>query len=790
MGNRIKEASAFILTLLLFNILVTAAVAVSFTASSSPTSLTAGQSSQLLNFSIQDTGAVNATQVNITLPPGVVFTGTSGTSTSSPYISSFSTPSWVNSTSIGIIGNGATQYFWLYVNTPNSTGSSGVNLTVADANNAIASSNVTITLIDTTAPQYSSNTTSPATNSTYTPRRSYWFNVTWTDNVAVSTVLIEHNLTGSSTPHNETMNNSGSVYYWNLTDLAAGTYVWRTYATDTNSTVNATSQFVYTVQQANNTIYVYINGTLNGNTSSINNTAVNITVNATCSNCPVTISRDGTSIVSGVSVPYIKPDDVITSVGLHNYTVTTATNTNYTAGSVVYFVGTVPSYTAATANIPSTFSNVTLANITITFNSTASLTNVTVQGDWSGTAVNYSMSNISLSAYNYSAVFPAGTYYWKIFGSYLNYSFNMTPLNSFTINRASPVISLNATPQWVLDTSIQTNVTCTLDTSAVTPNLYRNGTSVNTPDIQTFPTDSTYLYLCNTTTNTNYTTYSVTNTLIIKPKTTATLSFVQWSSLVQVVQNSSASYEIDIKNTGNVGQNTTLNISGIDSSWYSVNPAFTNILVGTNGTYFITFNIGNADVNNYPSKFGATSINGTITQDFTLRVLPSNATKLKINDTLALYKLEESKLEDRFNGTTSKGNNTAAIEQNLAELKATLSQIDGYITSNNYFQAQLTISPMKALIDKIDGQLKAIQTPSQSGGIPTKVWLIIIGAIVLLVVGSLAYLFWPVKEGYKPKTGEYVYNTPKEENNIIGKLKNFLGKFKNRKEPETKPPEG
>jgi hypothetical protein len=64
---------------------------------------------------------------------------------------------------------------------------------------------VSFTLFDNTAPAYSSNVTFPATNTSYAVNQSYWFNLTWSDNVDVSKVLIEHNITGSGTPHNDTI---------------------------------------------------------------------------------------------------------------------------------------------------------------------------------------------------------------------------------------------------------------------------------------------------------------------------------------------------------------------------------------------------------------------------------------------------------------------------------------------------------------------------------------------------------------------------------------------------------
>ncbi len=762
--------------LIFFLILVNAAFAVSFTASSDPTGINAGQSNQLVNFSIQNTGSVNITQLNITLPPGFTFTESSGTTTTSPYTASSSTPSWTNSTSIGIVGNGATQYFWIYVNTPSRTGSSGFNISTSDANNAFTSDNVTFTLFDTLKPTYSSNTTSPTSNTTYTINQSYWFNITWTDGVDISKVLLEHNITGSSTPHNETMSNSSSVYYFNTTNLAAGTYVWRVYANDTNNTFNTTLQFTYLVAQATNNISVLLNGTLNGNITSVLNTVVNITANASCLqiNCNISISKDGSIIASVKPNPYITTD-TITSIGLHNYTISISGNTNYTSNSTTYYVATVPSYTAITSNLPLTFSNTTTGVINVTFDSNPSLVSVKIQGDWSGTATNYTMSNTSGLSYYYNITFPAGTFNWKIWGTYSNHTFNLTSLNSFTINQGSPALVLSISPSWTLDTPVQTNASCTSSTSGITVSLYKNGTSVSNPDVKTFGAGNIYTYLCNNTANQNYTTVTATNTLTIRPTPSASLSFVQASALVEAVQNSTITTEIKIKNTGTNAQNISIELSDIDKNWYSVTPATANVFVGVTTTFTISFNIGNADVKDYKGKLTAKSANATISQDFTLRVLPSEETKSKINDTLTLYKLDISKLETRLNEIKANVSNIESIGQKIVELKAALKQAEDYINANNYFQAQQTFETIKSLSNEVDSLLKLAESGGNKIEIPSKVWFIIIGVVGAIIVGVLVYLFWPTKKGYKPETGQYIFS---EKKSGIFKTIKSLFKFK------------
>ncbi len=769
-------------SLLAFFIVVSTSLAATFTASSSPTTLASGQSSQLINFSIANTGSVNITHLNITLPPGFAFTGSSGTTNTNPYTASSSSPAWTNSSILGLIGNGATQYFWIYVDTPLSTGSNGFNISTTDITGAFTSNNVSLTLFDIIAPAYSSNTTTPSSNTSYAQNQSYWFNITWTDNVGISKVLLEHNITGSSTIHNETMSNSSSVYYFNTSDLSAGTYVWRVYANDTNNTFNSTIQFTYLVAKATNTLKVYLNGSLNTNITAINNTAINITTNATCSqtNCNVTITRDNTTTVaSGVPNTYTI-NDVITSIGLHNYTVTVATNTNYSTNTATYFVATVPSYTTTTSNIPLTFSNTTYSIFNTTFASNPGFVTSFIEGGWS-TTQNFTLTNSSLYYY-YNASLPAGTHSWRIFGKYQDHVFNLTPSTSFTINKAAAPLTLTISPQWELDTPVQTVVTCSVGVSGLTANLYRNLTSVSNPETQTFTAGSKYEYLCNSTSDQNYTTGTSKNTLSIKLTPSASISFIQYPQLIEIIQNQTNITEIKIKNTGGVEQNITLDILDLDKSWYTIDQATKKFAIGQTLSYTITFTIKGFDIRDYAAKFSASSTNTTVTKDFTLRILPSAETKIKINDTLILYKLEASKLESEFNAIKNTTNNTEPIEQKLNELKAALKQAEDYITANDYFNAEETLDIVQALIAEIEARIESAE-PNGLLNVSSSVWIIVVVILIIVIVAFVGYLFWPSKKGYRTATG-YVFAKPADEKKPTG-LKKFFSMFGRKKKTIT-----
>jgi uncharacterized membrane protein len=116
-----------------------------------------------------------------------------------------------------------------------------------------------------TAPKWSNNKTSRPSGSAYDYSHIYQFNVTWTDSDSgdqVDTVLIEHNFTG--TLSNYSMSNLSSEYYYDWGTLGVGTYVWRSYANDSNGEWNSTDQWTFVVEKAKPVI------ALNNNTAAVN----------------------------------------------------------------------------------------------------------------------------------------------------------------------------------------------------------------------------------------------------------------------------------------------------------------------------------------------------------------------------------------------------------------------------------------------------------------------------------------------------------------------------------------
>jgi hypothetical protein len=137
--------------------------------------------------------------------------------------------------------------------------------------NLTSNDSVTIS-VDTEFPRWSANITSVSSPAEFSSFRNYQFNVTWTDNNAVHTVLIEHNFSGVLKNYTVTSSDRG-VYYYDYENISAGSYVWREYANDSSGNMNVTDQFEFVVNPLGLFIYQYLEVD--------NFTNVNITYNLT-----------------------------------------------------------------------------------------------------------------------------------------------------------------------------------------------------------------------------------------------------------------------------------------------------------------------------------------------------------------------------------------------------------------------------------------------------------------------------------------------------------------------------
>jgi len=215
---------------------------------------------------------------------------------------------------------------------------------------------------DTTPPAYSTLTETPTDPATYSSGASYQFNVTWTDNIAVDKVIIEFdgvNYTDAT--------QAGSIYTRTFTGLAVGTYNYKWYANDTFNNQNQTGVQTYTINQAADSVNLYLNGNLNQNVSITYETQSNATATATSNT--EQLFRDGISVSN--------PEITTLAAGTYAYKTNSTGNTNYTASAGITYYLTVDK-AASAVNLLLDGSD---ANVTVEVGSTINLTGQFLTGE-------------------------------------------------------------------------------------------------------------------------------------------------------------------------------------------------------------------------------------------------------------------------------------------------------------------------------------------------------------------------------------------------------------------------
>jgi PGF-pre-PGF domain-containing protein len=326
--GKISFFSLIFLASILVLIFVLPVLGIPFTSIVAPNNTAASSTNQILNFTIiniNETG--NITQVNITLP--AVFGFVAGSNATTANNTNFSSAGqivfWTNTTEAGFVSSGGTQYFSINVTVPNvSSATYNFNVSTLDASGAYNSTNVTVTVNDTTFPTWSTNQSSTPAN--YSTTNLSQFNITWSDNVNIDKVIITiRNLTGVLIS-NASMSDAtygGGIYNYSII-LPAGTFNWTSYANDTSGNWNSSTTWTITISNASNPVNLYLNDTLNGNSTYIYPQVINAT--ATSASGTVYIYRNETHIVNGTSP---QSEQISLGSGLYIYKINATGNANY-----------------------------------------------------------------------------------------------------------------------------------------------------------------------------------------------------------------------------------------------------------------------------------------------------------------------------------------------------------------------------------------------------------------------------------------------------------------------------
>ncbi|MFP4424125.1 MAG: CARDB domain-containing protein [Candidatus Woesearchaeota archaeon] len=263
----------------------------------------------------------------------------------------------------------------------------------------------------------------------YKKGQLHQFNATWTDDFAISTVVLENNFTG--TIQNNTVQNNADEYYY-TTELAAGTYSWQYHAEDTSANKNSTPTYTYTIEKAKPELTLSFNSTEDNMT--INNSAtINITGTTTAEGI-IEIIKDETTIAKGKET--VTATEVFDTVGTYNITLRHNTTQNFTDAKKTYYI---------------------TVQDTLPPPQISSLHNTSNSDSW----IHWSWSNPADPDFDHAEIWINGTYKADTTGE----SYNATGLNAQTKYQ----IEIRTVDQYGNKGSFVTDTTTTLQSTDTTP---------------------------------------------------------------------------------------------------------------------------------------------------------------------------------------------------------------------------------------------------------------------------------------------------------------------------------
>ncbi len=340
---------------------------------------------------------------------------------------------------------------------------------------------------DTTFPTFANLTQQPSNATQYVQGQTYEFNVTITDDVALSQTGIEFNGV------NYSLSNISDTYSFSISDLGVGEYTYYFWANDSSGNVNVTAMQSYTITQAEGTVALL----LNGNADNVNVSYPQATnLSAESAQGSITLYQNGVDITSQNGL------NLTRGVDYYNITATYAGNQNYTAASTTFYLNVTQYETTCTLNVfPST---------TIVYGTAINVTESCDSGEGVVSLIRKNESilsevglNVTLGAGDYSIVLNVT--------ATQNYTFAQDNL-TLTVLQASNDITLllnGVSDNLTLEVGTPLNVTAS--TAHGTLSVERNGSNVLTElgTNQTLPVGE-YNYTAFTTGNQNYSATSIT----------------------------------------------------------------------------------------------------------------------------------------------------------------------------------------------------------------------------------------------------------------------------------------
>lgn len=697
----------------------------------------------LLNFTIKNIGSTNITDINITLPLEITFSGNANSSRCC--FIGFSDNTLIFSNSSSLIDLNTNQSFWFEAFMPNFLGNFTFSILGKDFEGT-NSTLINITVVDEIPPTWENIVIHPK-DLIYEKGKFYQINVTWKDNVDVNVVLIEHNFTGNL--KNETVKRDVNIFSFNISDLAAGVYVWRMIANDTSSNLNSTPFHQFKVEKAPNIIKLFLNQEENKNITIFEGQTLKIFVNAS-SLVNITLFKNNTLIAYNFSNQLFYSEKPLK--GTYLFLANSTGNQNYTSNSTgqknfVFVLEPRPQYIEIKTSIPSVYKDKpSIFNITWFDFSDPKAFNVAIfETNNTGTPKNYTMfrfPNTNISSFNLT--YLPGTYYWKVYANNSLGKWNFTKKFVFTIQKATPTLILKANPSWTIEEGQSVQISCDA-VENVGLKLYRNNTLVTNPDSPILQKGN-YLYKCISSETQIYKSVSVQNILKVVEKKINISYEVNISNLnIQIIKGFKNHTSIKIKNKGQKDLNVSISLENIDLKAVEIqNKSF---ILRSNETFSskIIFNSTFLNLGDNQAKIVVKIDSEFFNKTIFIKVLPKEEDVEKLNQKLANLTSIYNKFSSKILNLKEKGYNLTEIENLLKVFEKRLDEGRKAFRNKNYNEVEKVISILEDLSNQINSSLiKFIEVEKKEEPIIDITFIIIltVSAVASLI---LIYLFWPIK---------------------------------------------
>lgn len=349
-----------------------------------------------------------------------------------------------------------------------------------------ARDNITVAAAFDASPYWQSNLT--ALVSTYSAETTSLFTIGWLDNLGISKVWLQSNYSGADVNYSMALA-SGTTTNGNYTYsvvLPAGSYYWISHANDTAGQWNNTIAWNFTIAPASSSVNLSINAS-NANISVVNGSAVNLNCTILSGQGNIYLYKNNTLINSGTA---LGNTTLFNSTGVYNITCIYNATQNYSSNYSSYWVNVVPDaypyWQGNLTSVAATYSPSAVSVFNLTWADETGISAAWLESNYTGISANYSMNrvlgNSTNGTYNYSAVLPAGEFYWKSHANDTTNKINDTIAFNISVAKAGSVVNLtlnasNANQSLSYGNTIYLNCTKTAGEGRIY--LFRNSTLIN-----------------------------------------------------------------------------------------------------------------------------------------------------------------------------------------------------------------------------------------------------------------------------------------------------------------------